>query len=89
MSLNNKVKHYIQTGLCQNKVQRGSYRQQVYNTASHPLSVSDAAVVAVVSLEVWVSSVPPGIHITLWSEVTQKAVRPLRVNINLTDRDHL
>lgn len=47
---------------------------QIHNTVSYPLSVSDAAVVAVVSLEVWVSSVPPGVHITLRSGVSQEVV---------------
>lgn len=41
---------------------------------SHPLSVSDAAVVAVISLEVWVPSVPPGVGATLGPGVAQEAV---------------
>lgn len=59
-------------------------------SASHPLSVSNAAVVSVIRLEVWVASVPSGVHsISFWSGVSQKAICPLRVNIHLTDRDHL
>lgn len=61
----NRVRHLILSGVSQNKMM------------SYPLSVSDAAVVAVVSLEVGVSSVPPGVHITLRPGVSQKAVCPL------------
>lgn len=56
---------------------------------SYPLCVSDAAVVAVVSLEVWVASVPPGVHVTFGSRVGQKAICSLRVDVNTTDGDHL
>lgn len=57
---------------------------------SYPLSVSDAAVVAVIRLEVWVASVPSGVHsVSLWSGVSQKAICSLRANIHITDRDHL
>lgn len=57
-----------------------------FATVSHPLSVADAAVVAVVRLEVWVSSVPPGVHVTLRSGVSQEAVCFCRVD---TDGHHL
>lgn len=56
---------------------------------SYPLGVSDAAVVAVVSLEVWVLSVPLGVCVTLWSGLGQKAVGPVQGNVNVTHRHHL
>lgn len=57
--------------------------------ASHPLSVSDAAVVAVISLEVWVPSVPPGVGVTLGPGVAQEAVCSLWPNVHITDGHHL
>lgn len=41
---------------------------------SYPLHVSDTAVVSVVGLEVWVSSVPLRFHVTSGSGVSQEAV---------------
>ena len=58
------------------------HSRQVNETASHPLSVSDAAVVAVVRLEVWVSSVPPGVRVTLRSGVSQEVVCFCRVDVD-------
>ena len=47
---------------------------------SHPLSVSDAAVVAVEGLEVRVASVPPGVHVALGSGVCEEVIRPRGVD---------
>lgn len=56
---------------------------------SHPLSVADAAVVAVVWLEVWVSSVPPRVHVTLGSGVTQEVVCFVWTDVHVADGHHL
>lgn len=56
---------------------------------SYPLSVSNTAVVSVVRLEVWVSSVPPRVCVTPRPGVSQETVGFLRADANITDRDHL